>query len=586
MEKIYFSHFFLLLIFLSLILESKSSENFKSTDFAIQKNFIDGLIKHDDVINSDEILILCCNISNFEGNKIVFTVISERILNIRCYQSSSNEIDSLYNNNEVKELNSTSFSLPNNHVVVADLININENPFLYISLSNIGNKENKITFLMTETENYKTEYKTEEILNPAAYVAYKLDYKEMFYKVKEEEFLLSTTKGKIIIYCYLQKDNSFEFSYQDYKFFPFNQQSIAFLYDDYDPYHERNFMIFIGVDEYIENDKMTIFCTYPEKEKLYFYNYQLNSYNFFNFYYDCSDNYTEHYLFINLEKPYTEETYIYYFRFHNLVGSKAKIAQISKEEYDYKKYNYSELGKFYYFSPDENHMNIIKFQCSGAGNKILANIRYDIKNNQADLVTLKSNRDYYDIPFIFDNNGLIINYSQIDGNIFEIQIFIINGEENKTFDIKFENATSQIINDKSYIYTIKDNLNFTTFKIESKEKIETIISIIIGGVLENEVVRKEVINPDNKYLTVYRYTLTFINFHYTYEILHEFNANYYVDFEIKSSAILTKYCYQVTTVPLLNGRSQNCYVLNSSEVKNISLHNIYKYNKNEDDNLD
>ena len=214
---------------------------------------------------------------------------------------------------------------------------------------------------MTETENYKTEYKTEEILNPAAYVAYKLDYKEMFNKVKEEEFLLSTTKGKIIIQCYLQKDNSFEFSYQDYKFFPYNQQSIAFLYDDYDPYYERNFMIFIGVDEYIENDKMTIFFTYPEKEKLYFYNYQLNSYNFFNFYYDCSDNYTEHYLFINLEKPYEDETYIYYFRFHNLVGSKAKIAQISKEEYDYKKYNYSDLGKFYYFPPDEIHMNIIKF---------------------------------------------------------------------------------------------------------------------------------------------------------------------------------------------------------------------------------
>ena len=283
MEKIYFSNFFLLLIFLSLILESKSSENFRSTDFAIQKNFIDGLIKHDGVINSDGILILCCNISNFQGNKIVFTLISERSLDIYCDQSSSNETDSYNDDNSIK-INSTIFHIPNKRIVIADLINIKENPFLYISLSNIGNKENKITFLMTETENYKTEYKTEEILNPAAYVAYKLDYKEMFNKVKEEEFLLSTTKGKIIIYCYLQKDNFFEFSYQDYKFFPFNQQSIAFLYNDYDPYHERNFMIFIGVDEYIENDKMTIFCTYPEKEKLYFYNYQLNSYDFFNFF--------------------------------------------------------------------------------------------------------------------------------------------------------------------------------------------------------------------------------------------------------------------------------------------------------------
>ena len=100
----------------------------------------------------------------------------------------------------MKELNSTSFSLPNNHVVVADLINIKEYPFLYISLSNKGKEENKITFLMTETENYKTEYKTEKILNPAAYVAYKMDYLEMYEKVREEEFLLSITKGRIIIW--------------------------------------------------------------------------------------------------------------------------------------------------------------------------------------------------------------------------------------------------------------------------------------------------------------------------------------------------------------------------------------------------
>ena len=176
MTKIYLSHGFLLAIFLSLIIMSKSSDHLKTEDFAIQKQFVNGLIKHDDIINSRESINLYCNISNFQGSKMVFTVIAESSLDIRCYQSSSNEIDSLYNNNEVKELNSTSFFLPNNYVVVADLINIKENPFLYISLSNNGREENKITFLMTETENYKTEYKTEKILNPAAYVAYKMDY--------------------------------------------------------------------------------------------------------------------------------------------------------------------------------------------------------------------------------------------------------------------------------------------------------------------------------------------------------------------------------------------------------------------------
>ena len=521
---------------------------------------------------------------------MVFTVIAESSLDISCYQSSSNEIDSLYNNNEVKELNSTSFSLPNNYVVVADLINIKENPFFYISLSNKGKEENKITLLMTETENYKTEYKTEKILNPAAYVAYKMDYLEMNEKVKEEEFLLSTTKGRIIIYCYLQQDNIYEYKYREYKFFPFNQHSIAFLYNDYKGYNAgRNFLIFIGVDEYIENDDITIFFNHTEKEtKLYFYNYQLNSHEFFNFYYDCSDNYTEHYLFINLDKPNRDETYTNYFRFHDLVGSEAKIAQISNEEYDYKKYNYTNLDKFNYYTPDENKMHIIKLQCSGEGNKILANIIYDIydiKYNESNIVSLESYQNFIDIPFTFDNNELTVDYSKIYGNIFEIKILTISEENNMNFTLTFENTTTQIINDKSYIFTIKDKLNFTTFKIESKEKIETFISILSGGRLNEENIRKEVKNPNNDYLRVYRYDISFETF-YTYEIIHEFNTNYYIDFEISDAGSLTKFCYLVANVPLLYGYSQNCYVMNDSEIKNISLHNIYKYNKNEDYNID
>ena len=121
----------------------------------------------------------------------------------------------------------------------------------------------------------------------------------------------------------------------------------------------------------------------------------------------------------------------YYLNFHNLVGSEPKIAQISKEEYDFKNFNYSNIGKFNYFTPDENNLHIIKFQCSGKGNKILANIIYYKKINERELVYLSDNNKISDFPFTFGNKKLTVDYSEIDGNGFDIQIFTPNGENNK-----------------------------------------------------------------------------------------------------------------------------------------------------------
>ena len=69
--------------------------------------------------------------------------------------------------------------------------------------------------------------------------------------------------------------------------------------------------------------------------------------------------------------------------------------------------------------------------------------------------------------------------------------------------------------------------------------------------------------------------------YFVYEIEHEFNTNYNIDFEVKNSYSLKKICYLVSNIPLLYYNPQNCFLLNTLEIKNISLHNIFKYSENE-----
>ena len=576
MKNILLPFIFSIAIFYSLILKSESS------DFAIEKNFTNGLIKYDDVLDYPIGKVICCNISEFKSSKMVFTVKSDNFLYITCYQSSSNQVDNFHDLNKI-EIETTTFPNINSDIVIAELNNTKENPFLYVYISNSNKNKINFTLLMTDKENYKTEYKTEELLIPSAYVAYKMDYLELYEKTKEDEFLLSITKGEISIFMYQKEQNNFAYSSKIFnKFFPINQKSLTFLFQPILQYNEYKFILFIGVEEYLENDKITIMFSHMEQNiKLYFYSYEAIYKEFFNFYYDCPNNNTEHYLFIYFgDLDANNETY--YFKFHNLIGSEAKFAQISNEINNINDYNYSTLDIFNYFSLNENKMHIIKFQCSGEGNKILANIKYGKKEKETELVYLLYNRKIYDIPFTFDNNNkLVVNYSNTEGYEFDVQIFTPNGEKNISFDITFENNKAKVINDKSYIFTRTDNSNFTTFTIESNENIESIISIIIGNKLE------KVINPENKYLTLHYSNYRSDYTTYYYEIEHEFNTNYNIDFELNNrNNYLNMVCYHITNVPLIYLYAQNCILIDSLETKNISIHNIFKYYKDDDYNYD
>ena len=69
-----------------------------------------------------------------------------------------------------------------------------------------------------------------------------------------------------------------------------------------------------------------------------------------------------------------------------------------------------------------------------------------------------------------------------------------------------------------------------------------------------------------------------------YEIEHEFNTNYYIDFELINYDPVNKFCYQVSNIAIPTIYSQNCFILNYKESKNISLYNIFKYSERDDYN--
>ena len=362
--------------------------------------------------------------------------------------------------------------------------------------------------------------------------------------------------------------------YETY-YLPLSQQSIAahFFADHYDNY---TLLIFVGAKEYLNNDTIKISVLKMDKNtKLYYYNYSRES-ELINFYYNCEDDKTKHYLFMNYGELKNEETY--YFRFQDLIGSEARIAEIRLGDNDFKNFNYTDLKRFNYFSQEISHMHIFELKCPGDNNKILANIRYHKKENETEFASLSRSEVIYDFPFTFGENKFTLKYKNIPTNEFSMEIFIPNEENNKTFKIIFENDEYEVLTDKIYIFNKTKKTEFSNFTIESNDKIQAFVSV---SVLVN---RDNYENKNLKYLEVYHGFYSSFEMNYVYQIEHEFNTNYYIDFEIQNWVPIKRFCYCVTKPPIPGVYSQNCFLLNSREIKNISLYNIFKYAEREDYN--
>ncbi len=132
----------IIVIFSSIIRESNSLVSKQPTK--VEKNFVNGLIKYDATIGYQESILLCCKISNFKGSKMVITIQSNSGISTNYYQSSSNKAESI--DDTMKRINTTTLSLSYDEIqnIILTLNNIEENPFLYISMDNYYDNKKKI----------------------------------------------------------------------------------------------------------------------------------------------------------------------------------------------------------------------------------------------------------------------------------------------------------------------------------------------------------------------------------------------------------------------------------------------------------
>ena len=440
--------------------------------------------------------------------------------------------------------------------------------------------EKNISIFIREDNGYRRELKTEEIKNPSAYVVYEIDPFEYYNKINETDFLLTQGREELIIYritatnWYYHIDSSYFFRTH---FLPLSQQSLATQFQH--AYYTIKFLlIFVGVQDYLEEDSITLnFQQMDKTSKLYLYIFQgYELYN--NFYYNCVDDKTKHYLFVDYGQ--LEEQTKYYYRFHELIGSKAKIAEMQIENYDFRNYIYNDLNKFSYFSQGINHMHIIELKCPGDKNKILSNFMINKKRNEKQTVSFGYTDDIIDFPFTFGENCLTISFNTFYIDKLAIEIFIPNEEENKQFKIIHENNEYDIMNDEVFILNATNGNRDDNFTVKSKENVE--VFIIITKIVEKE----EIIKGNDNYLNVFRGKTyrSLDSFLYFYEIEHGFNTNYYIDLEFQTRYSLKKFCYQVSNLPVPPFNSQNCFMINKGGEKNISLHNIFKHSDNQDYN--
>ena len=527
---------FLLTFLISPIWLCVSLESLNSSEInKIEKKFIKGLIKKDYIFEPNEGAYFSYDVSDYNETKMIFTIHSSISvgIDIQCMQLKSFELEDLKREFARRINNCTSFTTGNNGVinVIMNISDTKENPFLYFYLYNPFEKlENNFSIFIREDIGYRRELKTEEIKNPAAYAVYEIDPLEYYNKINETDFLLAATREEFLIYR-IRTTNWYYFvdiePYYITHFLPFSQQSLANQFQHVF-YTIKSILIFVGVKDYLEDDNITLnFQPMDKTSKLYLYMFQGKE-QYINFYYNCVDDKTKHYLFVDYGELDNQTKY--YYRFHELIGSKAKIADIQLENIDFRNYSYKDLKKFEYFSQGKYHMHILELQCQGDKNKILSNIMINQKRNEQQTVKFYYDDNIIDFPFTFGEKNFTISYHNYYEDKLAIEICIPNEEKTKNFKITYNNNVYDIMNDEICVFNITDNKEVSNFTIQSKEKIEAFV--IVTKIID----KFQIIKGNNKYLSVFYGKTNYESetFLYFYEVEHEFNTNYYIDLEFSN----------------------------------------------------
>ena len=499
------------------------------------------------------------------GNKILLTIHnhSSQKFTIKCILSSLTELD--YNFNK-KDSICTEIYESVNYTITNIIFSFNENEIksgdkLYLKLDS---KKYNLIFFVREKDAYKDVITTQDISYSFAYTAFEFNVKNFYNK----QYLLTSSKKQGFL-IFGHKDNKY-LEIDETSALPISEQSLSAHFWDFD-----KIIIFAGKSDYNSDSSkkenilnITLTEINNDNVKLYYYtgiNFY-NKYGFSSFHSECIDKNIQHYLVVNYR---TLDIGDYYYKFNNLIGSDPYLADFPLSNTDITKLDYSKVKRINDLTKKDYSIHVFKFECSGESNKILANLQYTKKDSYIKSEASPSNNTITDYLYQFEKDkGFTLSYDTTKYE-FILEIFTPNSEDNKIFNVEFENKKIQINNKDKYVFTRSDN-NYKDLTIKSDETIEAVISFFPSIKISED-------SSKQKYLSINTIISNSIYYSY-YEIDHKYDANYFLDIEINNPTNNTlPFCYYLTNMVIIQNVSQNCILLPSMTTQNITFKNIFKY---------
>ena len=565
MKKIFLNNKFIIIITIIVFISSSESDTFgplNATSISpIDTNIEDEIVFNSFAIeeNNDEYFSYNLTRNKSETNIVLTINFNSSLLtniDIKCIYSDLESDDLIIEQFGKNESVCSIYKHKNNKII--NLISEYKKDYkLYIK---INSDSNAILNFYVRKNSYQNELKSMEISDAFAYTAFEFN-KENYYR--EQYLLTSSVANSLLIYG--EKNNEIS-QIDETSVIGISEQSIAAHFWDFE-----KIIIFAGKTEKEEDNNINIILSDMKNEntKIYYYKGDKEDYFkwFISFYYDCKDNSKEFYLIVNY--GYLAEKDIY-FEFHNLIGTTAFYAEFPPGEDDITKLNYQKVYRFRYLTQTDYHINAFKLKCLGDGEKIVANIKYNVA-----------------IPFLgncdpsseeirdCNSNNYVLYRNLLPSNIteFALDIFTPESVEIVNFQVVFEENTYTMNNKFANIFKIK-NKYYKELEIKSgcSKKILSFSPTI--KTKENNSIKKYIqinkIHKDNKYFYSY------------YELEHEYKNHYHLNLEIKNEKdYIIPICYYLFVTSLLHNFAQNCFLLPAKETKNLTFTNIFEYNFNE-----
>ena len=505
-------------------------------------------------------------------NKIVFSIRHGKVIDeksyakefkIQCLLSTSNDYTNIVNEFDQPEKNICknyqSYSGKNFYVKI------------------YSKAEEKISFYIRESGSYRNQIIEEEIPHVSAYVAY--EFNKANY-LSRQLLITSSLVNSIMIFG--EKFNTI--SNLDFtSVVPISNQSVSSHFW----YYDEVIFFFGRFNSENQDESINIKLININEETIKFYYYSGVNFNngYYAFHYQCNDSITEHYLIANYGKL-SKDNFIC--KYHNLDGTKIDYMNYPEKVNSLNDIiepsQYQQMKKIFKTTKTKNTLHVFKLKCSGIGNKIVANIKY------TEIPTTTDPKPYDNAPnsrmkdcfHTFGTQNFTLNLVPLissELSQFAIEIFTPNNEESLQFDISFEGKVDSMDNQYPRIFTIKDT-NFKLLSINrTKDNIETVISVFPCQRTQRD-------ESSDQYNTLKNYVVGSDNnlqIYYFYEILHEYDANYYVDFEIKSlnNTEPVPICYYLSTVATMQNVGQNCFLLNTGEIRNLTFNKIFNDSNSE-----